>query len=931
MSTNLGLLEPSPPSSQPTRYPFPAKVIVILAVSIFLAEMFSMTVLYFVHLPNYLLVSLMDGIIMLALILPGLYFLQFKPILQQMENRSRAEQALRASEALLARVLQLLPVGVWIIDRNGKIVHGNPASQEIWAGARYVGIDQYEEYKAWWVDTGQRVAPEEWAGTRAITRGATVLNDEVEIESFAGDRKIILNSALPILTSENAIQGAIVVNQDITRLRQGEKALKQTNELLEKFFLSISTLIAYMDRDFNFLRVNQTYARAGGHPAEFFPGKNHFDLYPNEENLAIFRQVVETGEPFSAYERPFEYAEFPERGVSYWDWSLQPVLGADGEVEGVVLSLVDVTERKRAQIQLASQNEELRALSQAEHRQRELAEGLVQATIAVNTSLELDQVLRSILEQIRKAIPSQGASIILLEEEDIIRLAGCLGFERFPDTIRALGEIHRLEDYPPIAEISASLQPVFINSGQEHQPWRLPPGLEWANSYISVPLMVADKLTGIIDLNSELANAFTQEDVDRLMAFAAPAALAIHNAQLYKAESLARRAAETLSTAALALTQKLDFEHVIHTLLDHLQLIVQSDTAGITLLEDETRLSVRAVRGYGRWAEREDIPVFPMEGITDSVIQRLILSRRSLTIPNIAASSNLEDQPDNEHIRNWLIVPIIADEKVIGLVEMGKAGTGLFSQEHTIWAEALVSQAAVAIQNAWLFEQVRSSSERLQSLTRRLVEVQENERHHIARELHDEAGQVLSSLKLKLIRLDHDPDCPQHVRQRLLELEGMADGVLEDLHRLAMDLRPASLDHLGLVAALEQLAGNLRSEQIAVQFKALGFTGERISPTLETTLYRIVQEALTNVVRYAQASNVGILLERGMGKVRVFVEDDGVGFDPELVERGYRLGLVGMRERAEMLAGSLTIESTPGLGTSVIVEVPDGDSHPDRG
>jgi signal transduction histidine kinase len=204
-----------------------------------------------------------------------------------------------------------------------------------------------------------------------------------------------------------------------------------------------------------------------------------------------------------------------------------------------------------------------------------------------------------------------------------------------------------------------------------------------------------------------------------------------------------------------------------------------------------------------------------------------------------------------------------------------------------------------------------------------MVEVQENERFHIARELHDEAAQALSSLKLNLGRLEQDPDCPEHLRSRICDLKTLADGVLESLHRLAVNLRPVTLDQLGLVAALEQYAHKLNSQQLSVQFKALGFEGERISPALETSLYRIVQEALTNTVRYAQASNVGILLERRKGKVRVFVEDDGIGFEPHNILNGDHLGLVGIRERAEMLGGSLIIESAPGKGTSLIVEVPD--------
>jgi PAS domain S-box-containing protein len=129
---------------------------------------------------------------------------------------------------------------------------------------------------------------------------------------------------------------------------EAEESLRRSRELQEKFFDSIGTLIAYMDCDFHFIHVNGPCG-ADGHTPDYFIGKNHFDLYPHPENEAIFRGVVESGEPFSVFEKPFEYPENPEREVTYRDWSLQPVKGSNGIVEGLVLSLVDVTERRRAQ------------------------------------------------------------------------------------------------------------------------------------------------------------------------------------------------------------------------------------------------------------------------------------------------------------------------------------------------------------------------------------------------------------------------------------------------------------------------------------------------------------------------------------------------------------------------------------------------------
>jgi PAS domain S-box-containing protein len=923
MSTELGSIEVSPIAGQPINHPSPARYLAVLASLIFLAEMFAMMVLYFIRLPNYLTETVLDGMIMLVLILPGLYFLQLNPLLKQINDRIRAEKELTRSEELLRKVLELLPIGVWITDKSGQVIHGNPASLQIWGGAHYVGIDQYDEYKGWWANTGKRIQGEEWAGAKAITRGETSLNEEIEIECFDGTQKIILNSALPILNEQNLLLGAIIVNQDITERKQAALELMRTNELLERFFFSIDTLIAYMDRDFNFIRVNETYAREGGHPVEFYIGKNHFDLYPSDEHLAIFRQVVETGEPYSVFEKPFEYTEYPKRGVTYWDWSLQPVKGSDGSVEGLVLSLVDVSGRKLAELQLERQNQALYELSNAERRQREVAESLVQATLTVNKSLDLEQVLYSILEQIRKAIPFQGAGIILLEDHEM-RVAGCLGFEDYPEGILAIEGYHALNDHPLIKQIYASHQPVLIDVTNVNPEWQVIPGLEWVVSYIAAPLIVNDKVTGILNLYSELSGAFTQESAGLLVAFASPAALALHNAQLYRAESIARQTAETLGAAAQALTQTLNLDDVINTLLDHVHLIIHSDTAGVTLLEDEERLTVKFMRGYGPWGSKDSLPSIVLtDGVTDSLVQRMVTFRKSMIIPNVLTYPIQEQKAQDERIQSWLVAPIIASDNVIGLLELGKAGAGHFSTDNAHWAEALAGQAAVAIQNAMLFTQVHSSSERLQFLAHKMVEVQENERLHISRELHDEASQALSSLKLSLGRLEQDPICPERLRPRIWDLKILADGVLESLHRLAVNLRPVTLDQLGLVAALEQYAHKLNSQQLSVQFKALGFEGERISPALETSLYRIVQEALTNTLRYAQASNVGILLERSKGKVRVFVEDDGIGFEPHNILSGDHLGLVGIRERAEMLGGNLTIESAPGKGTSLIVEVPD--------
>lgn len=136
---------------------------------------------------------------------------------------------------------------------------------------------------------------------------------------------------------------------EIGRHKTTARLLRESLTLLESLFASTHFLLAYMDRDFNFLRVNEAYAEAARQTPAFFEGKNHFDLYPHKENEAIFRRVVETGEPYVVFEKPFEYPDQPDRGVTHWDWSLHPVRNDAGKVIGIILGLVDVTERKRAE------------------------------------------------------------------------------------------------------------------------------------------------------------------------------------------------------------------------------------------------------------------------------------------------------------------------------------------------------------------------------------------------------------------------------------------------------------------------------------------------------------------------------------------------------------------------------------------------------
>ncbi len=273
--------------------------------------------------------------------------------------------------------------------------------------------------------------------------------------------------------------------------------------------------------------------------------------------------------------------------------------------------------------------------------------------------------------------------------------------------------------------------------------------------------------------------------------------------------------------------------------------------------------------------------------------------------------------------QSYASIPLIFSGKPIGALKLLSKDKQFFTQDRQLLIQSYANLAAVVIQNSWLFEEVRKSNRLLHALSQRLIQAQENERLHLSRELHDESGQLLAALMVQLGLLEREADQEGLVRKRISELKDTTNELQENLHQLAIDLRPASLDHLGLVTALEQYLNEFSKQyNIQVEFEAVGMQDERLPSDVETALFRIVQESLTNVILHAQATHVDVLLSQRSGHVAATIEDNGVGFIPTVPIYEEHLGLFGMRERVEMLGGSFTIESSPGKGTTVNAEVP---------
>jgi two-component system sensor histidine kinase UhpB len=226
-------------------------------------------------------------------------------------------------------------------------------------------------------------------------------------------------------------------------------------------------------------------------------------------------------------------------------------------------------------------------------------------------------------------------------------------------------------------------------------------------------------------------------------------------------------------------------------------------------------------------------------------------------------------------------------------------------------------------------------------LLAQILSAQEEERRRIARDLHDGIGQSLTALLIGLRTVEEAPTS-EAARSRAAELRQIIVAAVEEVRRLARGLRPSILDDLGLAAALQHYVADCsQTYGIAVEVEAADLAARRLPPAVETTLYRIVQEAVTNTAKHAAAKKVCIVARRQCGGVHLSVQDDGCGFDMEGLRRRSdvrdHLGLCDMRERAALLNGSLMIESRPGSGTTVSISIPlaeanhGKDSGADRG
>jgi signal transduction histidine kinase len=533
---------------------------------------------------------------------------------------------------------------------------------------------------------------------------------------------------------------------------------------------------------------------------------------------------------------------------------------------------------------------------------------VVDAAIAVTSELSIDVVLQRIVAAAARLAGAKYAALGVIDQRGT-------GLENFVTTGLDKEAIERIGDLPRgrgiLGVLISDAQPLRLaDIGADPRSVGFPPHHPKMETFLGVPILLRGVAYGNLYLTEKAGgDEFTDEDQELVQLLAAQAAVAIENARLYESATRWGEQLESLAEVGNALATEIELSRLLELIVTRLRRLIDARLVYVAMRKADGETVVETIAG-----EDAESYVGMKLDPTRSKSARVLERGRSERVDSLIDDPEVDQQAARSMAaRTGLFVPLIVRDRAIGVIvaQDKQQPDPRFTDEDVRIAEAFAERAAVAID---LSERVARDA------LRRVVAGQELERQRLARELHDETGQALTSILLGLKNLE-EAKSDDDVRRSVLALRELVVSTLHDVRRLAVELRPKALDDFGLVPALERLAETF-AEQTSVDVHVEAALGDsRLPGEAETALYRIVQEALTNVVKHANARTVSVVLTRKGEAVVVVIEDDGRGFDPN-ADDVEGLGLLGMRERIALVGGRLSVESAPDRGTTVAVEVP---------
>jgi signal transduction histidine kinase len=544
---------------------------------------------------------------------------------------------------------------------------------------------------------------------------------------------------------------------------------------------------------------------------------------------------------------------------------------------------------------------------------------LLEVGRALVTELDLGVVLDRVLQTARELTGAHYAALGILNEQRT-ELEQFLTSGVDEEIHKAIGELPRgrgllgvLIKDPRVLRLG--------DVGQDPSSYGFPAGHPVMRSFLGVPISIRGQAWGNLYLTEKEGDQFSEQDEEAAVILADWAAIAIDNARLYETSERRRhelektsRGLEATRDVTVAIGGEVALEHVLELIVKRGRVLIAARSL-VIMLRDGDELVVHASAGHVEEMHGARLP------ISESTSGQVLEHQRPERIADVAARLRIASKELGvADAQTALLVPMVYRGEAVGVLaafDRGEEGD-VFSEddEQILRLFAASAATAVALAQSVQADRLRSS-----------LAAADHERRRWARELHDETLQGLGGLRVLLSSARRRDDL-QQAQQAMSEAMEHIDREIENLRSIITELRPAALDELGLGTAIEALLDRHR-EQSGVQVNGeLGLADsglrERLDGELETTVYRLVQEALTNVAKHAHASHVRVAVTESDGELLIEVQDDGAGFDPHSASPGF--GLAGMRERVVLAGGTLSVEPGEG-GTLVTARLP---AHPSK-
>jgi PAS domain S-box-containing protein len=526
---------------------------------------------------------------------------------------------------------------------------------------------------------------------------------------------------------------------------------------------------------------------------------------------------------------------------------------------------------------------------------RQETEILRDANFALTENLSLERVLETLLDYLSRLVPYDSANVMLREDQNFV-VSALRRYEGFQDVKNTRAIVFNEIENPLLRRICETKQSVVVPDAEQEPSWQWMPGALHVRNWMGVPLVASGRVIGLYSLDKVQPDFFQPEHVRVAESLAARAASAIQNAQLFEQSQhyvaeLEERIAERNRVEAALRESEERYRELFENARDAMYV---HDLQGTYVSVNH---AAEKLSGYNR------------EEIVGHSFTEFIACEHIHDVRN-RFCGKLADRGETTYE-----VEVIAKDGRRVPVEV--SSRAIYENGELVGVQGTARDIT----------ERKMAQDALQMFSRQLIEAQEEERRRIARELHDQIGQVLTAVKMNLHtvqRVCNAAEAGAHIKDNIEAV----DEALRLVRDLSVDLRPPLLDDLGLVTALHWYVDRYakRTGLAAQVIVGLKDPNERFSRELETACFRIAQEALTNVVRHARAKGVTLRLIKEDGCLSLSVKDDGAGFDPESLQRraprAATLGLLGMQERAHAAGGAVEVDSKVSQGTEIRLKLP---------